>query len=98
LILQAIDDDFTPMGYLFLLFEEDTAKFMGVMRHPEYKGLGVIEELHKNAILICKEIGMKRIYAGVLKKREGCMKNLLNLGFKEIECSSKNHRRFIYEF
>jgi ribosomal protein S18 acetylase RimI-like enzyme len=96
-ILQAIDENRTPMGFLFLKINKDDCFLLGMIRHPEFKGLGVTKALHDKALEVCNEKEIKNIYAGVLKTRTGGIKLLKQYGFKEVECKSDKHRRFKLE-
>lgn len=100
LTLQAVNEDLTPMGYLSILLERDEynnviGKLMGLIRHPEFKDLEVCRSLTEKAIDVCKSLDVDKIYIGIYKKRKGYIKLLKFLGFEEIECDSKNHRRFV---
>jgi ribosomal protein S18 acetylase RimI-like enzyme len=97
-IIQVMDDNLTPCGYLFVfIHNEDSNKvggLLGLIRHPDYKGQGVVEQLYKDAIKVCRKNECDIIRTTVLKKRTGVIKLLRKLGFKEVNVESKNHRRF----
>lgn len=97
-IVQVLDNNYTPCGYLFILIhKEDRNKvggLLGLIRHPDYKGQGVVEQLYVDAIKVCRKNKCDIIRTTVLKKRTGVIKLLKKLGFKEVDVESKNHRRF----
>lgn len=97
-IIQVLDKNYTPCGYLFIyIHKEDDKKvggLLGLMRHPDYRGQGIVKKLYIDAIKECKEQDCDIIRTTILKKRTGVMKLLINLGFKEVSVDSNNHRRF----
>lgn len=99
---QVIDEDtLTPMAYgsINITFEDGVkvAKLLGDMRHPDYNGMGVCSKLANERIKMAKALGCKKVYIGILKTRKNYIKLFQQLGFKEVKCKSKNHRRFCYD-
>ena len=80
LTFQAINEDRVPMGYESILFDnqddEKPGHLMGLLRHPEYKGLGVCRELTLSRIEMCKHLGCKKIVTGVYSKRKDSISNI----------------------
>lgn len=90
---QAMDEnDRIPMGYISLKFDKDkTAHLMALIRHPEFKGLGICRHLIEEALRFAKAYEIRYVDCGVYKTRIGIIKLLKELGFSEIESDSKNH-------
>lgn len=96
--VQAIDDTKTPNGYLFIKFEEENGKrigaLLGLIRHPEYRAIGIVKGLYIVATSICRGEHCDIVRTTVLRSRIGVMRTLRALGFKEVDVDSDNHRRF----
>ena len=99
LTFQAVNDKSIPMGSISISFSsekgERIGKLMSLIRHPEFKGYGVCKDLIQIATETCFYFGCEKIYTGVYKRRSGIITLLKKLGWKEIDCESKYHRRFV---
>jgi len=95
IILHAVNSDGIPMAYASILIkdkkDERVGHLMGLLRHPEFKGLGICESLIKERIKLCETLGCSRIVTGVYKKRFNLINLYKSLGFKEIKSDSPNH-------
>lgn len=83
--IQAIDKKtWTPLGYVFLKFkEQNKAEIMGLIRHNEFKGRGIVKGLIEEAENIAREKQVNEIYIGILKERKGVIKLLEKLGYEK---------------
>ena len=74
--------------------EEKIGKLGGLIRYPEFKGIGICKDLIERRIEICESLGCTKVYSAVYYKRKGLIKAYENLGFKEIEPLSDEYRRY----
>lgn len=94
---QAMDEeDRIPMGYISLKIESrEKAHLMALIRHPEYKRLGVCESLIDEALNFAYAYGITEVDCGVYKTRVGIIKLLKSFGFKQIKSDSEKHIKLL---
>jgi len=94
---QAMDEnDRIPMGYISLKFDKDKkAHLMALIRHPEFKGLGICRHLIEEALRFANAYRIEEVDCGVYKTRVGIIRLLKELGFEEIESDSVNHTKLL---
>ena len=103
LTFQAVNENRVPMGYASIFIKKEDNKklglLMGLIRHPDFKGLGICRKLTMERIMMCKHLGCNAVRTGIFKKNKGLIKMYQSLGFKEINSDApETHRRFILEF
>jgi ribosomal protein S18 acetylase RimI-like enzyme len=96
--LRATSEERLPMAYASVQIEKEddirVGKLVGMIRHPEFKGMGVCRKLVLKRIKLCEAFDCDKVYVAVYKKRKGLIKLYQELGFKEIEAMSPLYRRF----
>jgi len=103
LTFQAVNGNKVPIGYASIYIKskdrEKIGHLMGLIRHPDFKGLGVCRKLTMERIMMCKHLGCDKVITGIFKRNKGLIKMYQSLGFEEIKSDApKTHRRFQFEF
>ena len=87
-----------PLGYGSIIIEEQNGekvgKLCGLIRYPEFKGLGICRDLIERRIDMCKTLDCTKVYSSVYYKRKGLIKIYEGLGFDEKEPVSKEYRKY----
>lgn len=74
-----------------------TAKLHGLLRHPDFKGLGICFDLLCERLTIAKSLGCRQAYTAVYYKHKGLIKMYKSIGFKKIESLSPEYVRMILD-
>jgi len=74
-----------PIGFTSVEISDGVGKIEGVMRFPDFRGLGICKALAKRAIRFCRDMNCKKAYIAIYHKRKGLIALYRSLGFEEIE-------------
>jgi len=90
-----------PMAFASLdIVVEDgkkIGKLVGLMRHPDFSGVGICLDLIKEIIKIAKVRGCDYAYIAIYHKRLGIIKQYQKLKFIELPAITPEFRIFIKE-
>lgn len=88
-----------PIAFASISIEDmdgkKTGRLHSLLRHPDYKGLGICFDLACERLEIAKSLQCVQVYTAVYNERKGIIEMYKKMGFVEIEPLTPEYTRLI---